>query len=161
MRTTVSFIGVGVVLIIGVAVIIPIVTELTKQFDGTIQSNGSGDDNPNISARISSHLLDKTRDTIISLMPLFVGIAIILVIVGMFPSDSGWSSYEETGLSSDEDEPEEDEHDTPEDIPEQPEESSDVSDRTKQELLAEKILKRRYARGELTDEEYERKRARL
>jgi uncharacterized membrane protein len=138
-----GMISVLVVLIIGIAVVMPVMTDINK--------------NINLSDFFKSSSTDTLVTTLIQILPLFIAIALILVVVGMFPF--GGRSY---GSSDDEvEESESEKEEEEEEKEEEPEEASPESDRTKQQLLAEKILKRRYARGELTDEEYTEKMARL
>jgi len=144
MREIGMIISVIVVMVIGVAVIIPVITEVGKD--------------ANISKTIGP-----TGNVILNLFPLFVAVSMILIIVGMFfPSgDSMFSSSDDDYSSSDEKDEDEKEEEESEEHEQEQEEPSEQSDRTKQQLLAEKILKKRYARGEISDEEYTEKMARL
>lgn len=139
MRGMMEMVVVMVVLIIGVAVILPVFNEISKT-----------PEMKNIT-RASPFI-----PTIINLIPLFIGIAMILVVVGMFlPSTDTWGSSSSDDEDTGDEEVEEADPVKPEELP------KGESDKTKERLWAEEILKRRYARGELTDEEYTEKMSRL
>jgi uncharacterized membrane protein len=125
MRLALS-IGMLVVMIIGVAVVVPILNQVSRD------ANISG--KPGVGSTVS---------TLVSVVPVVLAVAVILSVFGFLGSSDGSSSDDE------------------EDDPESPEELPEEHDRSKERLWAEEILKRRYARGEISTEEYNERMANL
>jgi uncharacterized membrane protein len=151
MRGMMELVGIMLVLIIGVAVVVPVITEVSKQ--GT-QGNVSGNQT-NISTMLEPYAMDGITNTILQTMPIFIAVAVILVIVGMFPFGDIFHRTSFDDEDAGDKEVEEADPVTPEELPEE------KSDKTKERLWAEEILKRRYARGEISTQEYNERMANL
>jgi len=147
-----KIVGVMIVLVIGVAVVVPVITEVSKQGS---QGNVSGNQ-INISSTGTPFYIDGITNTILQMMPIFIFVAVILVVVCMFPFGDLFhrTSFDDDGDAGDK-EVEEADQVTPEELP------KEKSDKTKERLWAEEILKRRYARGEISTEEYNERMANL
>lgn len=109
-------IATSIMIIIAIAVVIPILSQVTT--DTTI-----------------IHSLPQTVTNLLSILPLFIGVAILVSVLGLFSSRTDEESVDE-------------EMEEPEDIKEV-------------EKDARSILMKRYINGEISDEEYTNKMARL
>lgn len=122
MKMIIQDISILVAVVIGVAVIIPVISSITSD--------------PEITGDLPDGAV-----TLINILPIFIAIAMIMVVVGLF----GFGDSE----TSDEEEEEEEE---PEPV---------MVQKKKAQKSAYEILAEKYAKGEISDEEYTNKMARL
>jgi uncharacterized membrane protein len=118
-----NFIALAIIIIVSVAVVFPILSQVTTE--------------------ANIHSLPDSVKTLVQILPVVVAIAIIVSIVGLF----SFGEYEETDVELDE------EGEVDEEPP--------LKQLKKARKSAYEILAERYARGEISDEEYTEKMCRL